>query len=82
MATSDDSEKRARDLIAFCDGFDEGGLYPGFTPRARLVARDLLDALEMLAAERSARFALQARCERQQAILGRHAHEALERSAA
>jgi hypothetical protein len=67
---------RARDLVSFCDGFDEGGLYPEFTRRARLVAGDLLDTLDELAAERSARVALQARCETQQAILGKRAYDA------
>jgi hypothetical protein len=72
--------ERARDLIVFCDGFDEGGLYPGFTRRARMVARDLLVALGELERERSARRAVQERCERQQAILGRHADDAMRRA--
>ena len=42
------SRERAGELIVFCDGFDEGGLYPGFTRRAREVAYDLRDALDQL----------------------------------
>jgi hypothetical protein len=56
-----DPAERAREMIVFCDGFDEGGLYPEFTRRARLVARDLLEVLDLLGAERSARVALQQR---------------------
>jgi hypothetical protein len=69
-------KERARDLIVFCDGFDEAARYPGFTRRARAVARDLLDALDQLDAERSARIAIQERAERLQAIVGRRADEA------
>jgi hypothetical protein len=62
--------ERARDLIVFCDGFDEGGLYPRFTRRARVVARDLIDALDQLDAERSARIAIQAQRDRLLGIVG------------
>jgi hypothetical protein len=76
------ARSRASELVVFCDGFDEGGLYPGFTGRARSVARDLLDALGELEAERSARVALQARCERQQQLLGKRVVEAMLRRTA
>jgi hypothetical protein len=72
------AEQRARELIVFCDGFDEAGVVPGFTCRARSVARDVRELGEALAAERSARVALQARCERQQEILGRRVLDAIE----
>jgi hypothetical protein len=68
----------ARELLVFCDAIEEAGL-PQLARRSRLVARDLLDALEQLAAERSARVALQERCERQQAILGGRADDAMRR---
>lgn len=67
-----DPVERALKLIAMLDGIDVVG-QPGRRPLTclgRLVARDLLDALNALEAERSARRALQARCERQQEILG------------
>ena len=73
------SGERARELLVFCDGFDEGGLYPEFTRRARVVARDLLAVLDEFAAERSAREALQARCRRQQDLLGERVLEAIDR---
>jgi hypothetical protein len=75
------ARERARELVVFCDGFDEGGAYPEFARRARLVAGDLVEALDELAAERSARVALQARCETQQAILGKRAYDALKEQA-
>jgi hypothetical protein len=73
------ADQRARDLVVFCDAIEEAG-FPELASRSRLVAGDLLDALDMLDAERSARRALQERCERQQAILGRQADQALRRS--
>jgi hypothetical protein len=72
---------RARELLVFCDGFDEGGGYPELTRRARLVAGDLVEALDELAAERSARVALHARCETQQQLLGKRAGDALKEEA-
>ena len=68
---------QARELIVFCDGFDEGGLYPQFSRRARMVARDLLDTLDMLDSERSARRAMQETCMRWQAVFGKHADDDL-----
>ena len=65
----------ARELMLFCDGLDEGG-FPEYARRGRVVARELLAALDALDGERSARVALQERCQRQEAILGRRAYEA------
>ncbi len=45
---------------------------------ARACAHALLEVLEALQAERGARRALQARCDAQQAILGRKAYDATE----
>ena len=67
---------RAWDLILFLDGLEDAG-FPEYARRGRVVARDLLDAVDQLELERSARRALQERCETQQEILGRHAYEAL-----
>jgi hypothetical protein len=70
--------ERARDLVRMCDGIDVlGG--PGRRPLtglARQVARDLVETLDMLEAERSARRPLQVRCETQQEILGKAAYRA------
>lgn len=70
------AQQRARDLIQFADGLDEGG-FPHFAAKARMVARDSLDAVAELEAERSVRRALQERCERQQDILGKAVYRAL-----
>lgn len=75
-----DAAERARDFITFCDGAEEGDL-GAYARRGRVVARDCLDALDMLDAERSARVALQARCERQQELLGKRALDAIEQEA-
>ncbi len=48
----------ARELIVFADGLEQGG-WGDYARRARLVARDALWALDELAAERSARQAVQ-----------------------
>jgi hypothetical protein len=71
-----DPRQRARELIAFCDGFDEGGLYPEFTRRARMVARDMLELADQVDAERSARRAAQDGYRRALAILERQAGDA------
>jgi hypothetical protein len=75
-----DGRSRARELIAFCDGLDESGLLPDFARRSRVVARELLENLDLLDAERSARRALQERCDRQQEILGKGVYDALRNS--
>lgn len=67
--------ERAERFISFCDGLEDGG-FVAYARVGRVVARDLLAALDQLESERSARRSLQARCELQQTILGRHADEA------
>ena len=59
----------------FCDGLEDAGL-GHIARRGRVVARDLLAALDQLDGERSARAALKARCDRQEEVLGRRAFEA------
>lgn len=49
---------RARELVVFADGVAE--LYPELARKSRLTANDLLEILPMLAAERTARLAIQA----------------------
>jgi hypothetical protein len=76
--TVGDSRERARRLVAMVDGIDVIG-QPGrrpLTSLARRVAEDSVASLDMLAAERSARLALQARCERLEAIVGKAAYAA------
>jgi hypothetical protein len=73
-------EARARELVVWCDALSDAGL-DETARRARVVARDALELVDALAAERSARRALQQRCEQQQAILGRHADQALQEEA-
>jgi hypothetical protein len=73
----DGADQRARDLIVFADGVEEGGLVE-YARRARVVARDLLEALAALEASRSASDALKARCEKQQDLIGRRADELAE----
>jgi hypothetical protein len=75
------ADKRAADLIEWSNALDDAGLSPDFARRSRLVAGDLLDAVTELKQERSARRALQERCERLQAILGRRADQAARREA-
>jgi hypothetical protein len=73
------ARREAEELIVFCDGIEEGG-FADYAQRGRVVARELIAALADLAAERSARVALQARCEVQQELLGKRVHDALVRS--
>jgi hypothetical protein len=62
------AEARARELIVWCDALTDVGLDE--TARlSRVVARDVLDLVEALAAERSARKAFQERVKRQEAII-------------
>ena len=61
-------EQRARDLLTFCDGLDEGGL-PLDARKARAVARDALELAEQLAAARSMNDALQGERDRLRDLL-------------
>ncbi len=65
----DDAERRARDLIIFCDGLEHAG-FADFSQRARVVARDLLKAAQDLRAERSVRVSIQAERDRLRRLLG------------
>lgn len=67
---------RACQFLLFCDGAEDAGL-PEYARRGRVVARDLLAAVDQLDLERSVMRTLQDRCETQQAILARHAYEAI-----
>jgi hypothetical protein len=58
-----DARERAREFVVFCDGAEEAG-FADYARRGRSVARDCLDALDMLDAERSARRAIQGRAVR------------------
>lgn len=73
----DAAEQRARELLVFAHGFDAaGGGNAELARRARMAARDVLKLAEMLAAERSARVAIQERAERLQGIVGKGAYQA------
>jgi hypothetical protein len=61
-------EERARELLTWCAALTDVGLDE--TARlSRVVARDVLNLVEALAAERSAREAFQERVKRQEAII-------------
>jgi hypothetical protein len=60
----------APDTIAFADGLEEAGLTET-ARRVRLLSHDIQTLIQQLTAERSARIALQKRCEIQQEILGK-----------
>jgi hypothetical protein len=63
-----DARERARDFVSFCDGLEQAGL-DEYARRGRVVADDLLQALQALDAERSARRAIQERAERLEELL-------------
>ena len=67
---------RARSLLERTH-YDDAASVPERVTDARAVARGALELAAALKGERSARRALQARCEAQQEILGRAAYEAL-----
>ncbi len=64
----DDVERRARDLIIYADGAEQAGQVD-FAQRARVVARDLLQALHDLRSERSVRRSFQAERDRLRNLL-------------
>ena len=75
-----DPVERARELLTFAEGFlAAGGGDEELAQRARAVARDALELAGELAAEQSARVAVQARAEELQAIIGKRADEYLRR---
>ena len=65
----------ARDFITFCDGLEEAGLVD-YARRGRTIARELSEALDALAVERSARRAIQGQRDRLQEIIGKGAYYA------
>ena len=70
------AQERASAFIVFCDGLEEGGLGE-YARWGRLLARELLEALEALDAERSARVAIQEARDRAVELLGKRADDAL-----
>jgi len=69
------AEQRARALLAETNLFDELGIGQ-FAASSRVVARDVLELTEHLAAERSARRAVQEARDRLQEIVGKAAYQA------
>jgi len=69
------AERRARDLLVATSLFDELGLGQ-FACDARAVARDVLELVVSLDAERSARIAIQERAERFEQLAARWATKA------
>lgn len=59
----DNIERRASELMLFCDGAEDAGM-AAYARRGRDVARDTLRLLRELEAERSARQAVQAQRDR------------------
>lgn len=76
MTESETARHRVEGFLEFLAGVEDVG-FVDFARRARLVACDLVEALDMVGAERSARRALQERCETQQELLGKRAYDAL-----
>ena len=70
-----DAQARAQQLLDRTH-YDNETDAPERVKDARACARALLDCLQALDTERSATRALKARCEQQQALLGKHAYEA------
>lgn len=67
---------RAWALLSRCGGIEEAGM-PVMAAETRVLCRALLETIDELTAERSARIALQDRCNAQQAILGRAVYQAI-----
>ncbi len=65
---SADQSRDAGDFILFCDGLEAGG-QAEYARRGRVIARHLLETLDELVAERSARVALQERLTRTEKTL-------------
>lgn len=61
----------ALDFILFCDGVEDGGQV-AYARRGRVIARALIETIEALDAERSARIALQRRIDTLERILLNH----------
>jgi hypothetical protein len=65
---SETAADRARSFLVFCDGAEDSGSV-AYARRGRDLARELLEALDQLEAERSVREALQARIARLEGLL-------------
>jgi hypothetical protein len=72
----DAAANQARDLITFADGLEDVGLIDT-ARRSRVVARDLLEIVDQLRDERSARQAAQKSYERCLNVIGKRADEAM-----
>lgn len=72
MSAIGDAEQRARELVTFCDGMEDCG-FETFARRGRVVADDLLRALERLRSEHAARVKIQEDHERALQLLGNRA---------
>jgi len=67
-----DAEQRAREFVTFCDGMEACG-FETFARRGRVVADDLLRALERLRSEHAARVKIREDHERALQLLGNRA---------
>ncbi len=67
--------EEARDLLTFADGYEDAG-HPELARRSRVVARELLRALQALADERSTREAVQRQRDSALEVLATHAGQA------
>lgn len=72
MSAIGDAEQRAREFATFCDGLADAG-FESFARRGRVVADDLLRALERLRAEHAARVKIQQDRDRALQLLGNRA---------
>lgn len=70
-----DPVRRAQDAIVFSRGLEEAGLAEA-ARQLRLLARDVLELSEALAAEQSVRRAIEARRDELLAIVGKAAYRA------
>jgi hypothetical protein len=75
-----EARQRAEAFLAATDYFAALGL-ERLSVDGRMLARLVLELADQVDAERSARRAMQERCERQQAILGRQTDQALRQKA-
>jgi hypothetical protein len=76
-----DPAQRARDLITFADGLEEGG-FPDYASRARATARDALELAEQLEAARSMNDALHADRDRLRNLLAQGSEDIAREAAA
>lgn len=72
MLDLDACERRARELITFADGLEDGGM-TDTARRSRAVARETLELVDAVRSERSARQAAQASYKRCLDLIGARA---------